>query len=324
MIYAIAVALVLVLATVNGEQATPTLLKAFEAFMEKYGKVYASPAEMAKRLEVFAANLEKSNKMNAQHLLLNGEAVFGITKFSDLTSEEFQAQYLNYKPLNRSDAPVWEPSLTTVASEVNWVEKGMTTPVKDQGRCGSCWAFGATEAIESYGAITGKYDLLELAPQQITSCDYTSYGCRGGWAEHAMQYVIDAGGIMLEEDYPYTSGASGYTGTCKADKSLFASSISSCSVVRAGEDNREKALNGGPRPYASLPPPSRPTPAASLPSVTTTLTTACRRWVTPRTTGSSATRGTPTGVRRAISALPVAPISAESLMTSSSLPSKAF
>jgi len=246
MIYAIAVALVLVLATVNGEQATPTLLKAFEAFMEKYGKVYASPAEMAKRLEVFAANLEKANKMNAQHLLLNGEAVFGITKFSDLTSEEFQAQYLNYKPLNRSDAPVWEPSLTTVASEVNWVEKGMTTPVKDQGRCGSCWAFGATEAIESYGAITGKYDLLELAPQQITSCDYTSYGCRGGWAEHAMQYVIDAGGIMLEEDYPYTSGASGYTGTCKADKSLFASSISSYSVVRAGEDNLEKALNEGP------------------------------------------------------------------------------
>merc|ERR1711998_526676 len=88
-----------------------------------------------------------------------------------------------------------------------------TTPVKDQGYCGSCWAFSATEQIESdYIRETGGYEIL--SPEQITQCDSSSYGCSGGWTENAYDYVVGTG-MATEEDYPYTS-SSGTTGSCKS------------------------------------------------------------------------------------------------------------
>jgi len=80
-----------------------------------------------------------------------------------------------------------------------------TTPVKNQGYCGSCWAFSATEQIESDCILQTGTELI-LAPQQITSCDKTSFGCNGGLTERAYDYVIRAGGIENETEYPYTSG----------------------------------------------------------------------------------------------------------------------
>jgi C1A family cysteine protease len=72
--------------------------------------------------------------------------------------------------------------------EVNWVKKGAVNPVKDQGHCGSCWAFSATSAIESSHFIaTG--ELLSLSEQQMLDCDHTSEGCFGGLLVSAFEYV---------------------------------------------------------------------------------------------------------------------------------------
>jgi C1A family cysteine protease len=95
-----------------------------------------------------------------------------------------------------------QPITSTV--DVDW--RGVyTTPVKNQGYCGSCWAFSATEQIESDCILQTGTELI-LAPQQITSCDKTSFGCNGGLTERAYDYVIRAGGIENETEYPYTSG----------------------------------------------------------------------------------------------------------------------
>jgi hypothetical protein len=219
---------------------------AFGNFMAKYGKTYDTAEEAAYRFSVFADNLEQVNKDNAAHLLESGEAVFGITKFMDLTRDEFRAKYLNYRPRETNvtrEVPVVNGP---IANDIDWRTQGALTPIKDQGQCGSCWAFGATAAIESYGKITGKYPLQPLAPQQITSCDKTSYGCQGGWAEHAFNYVVSAGGIELESSYPYVSGRTGQTGACKSDKTKFVQSISGYTAVAKGESNLEAALNNGP------------------------------------------------------------------------------
>jgi C1A family cysteine protease len=106
-----------------------------------------------------------------------------------------------------------------------------TTPVKNQGSCGSCWAFSATEQIES-DAMRKLGVSYVLSPQQITSCDTTSQGCNGGWTEHAFNYVKRAGGIERESAYPYT----GTTGTCKASSSQFVIAVSGYSTV-SGESN---------------------------------------------------------------------------------------
>jgi len=218
---------------------------AFGAFMTKYSKSYDTIEEYAKRLKVFSQNLERVNKMNAEHILIGGEAVFGVTPFSDLTPEEFKKYYLGYKPSNITKKYVNVQLEGPPANDIDWVSRGMVTPVKDQGQCGSCWAFSATAAIESYGAIKTSQGLKVLSAQQINSCDKRDGGCNGGNTETAYKYVIGAGGIELNSDYPYTSG-SGRTGWCHFDSSKISSEINGYHSVMRGESNLESALNEGP------------------------------------------------------------------------------
>lgn len=101
----------------------------------------------------------------------------------------------------------------------------------------SCWAFSATEAIESQWLISGHSQAL-LAPQQIVDCDTTSYGCEGGWPSHAFEYIIGAGGQELESEYPYQA----VTGSCSFDKTKVAATISSYMNVSADENQMAQVL----------------------------------------------------------------------------------
>jgi len=223
--------------TVSGD-----VMEAFNNFAKKYGKSYTD-AEWPQRLSIFAENLEKVNKQNAEHLLAGGDAVFGITKFMDLTAAEFKSMYLTYIPSNATKAGVSIELDGPMAATVDWRTKGAVTEVKDQGQCGSCWAFSATEAIESYNFLAGN-KLLNLSPQQITSCDKVDQGCNGGNTETAYQYVVKQGGIDLESEYPYTSGT-GVTGICKV-KTDYAATITGYTSITKGESNLQAALNNGP------------------------------------------------------------------------------
>merc|ERR1719230_619446 len=93
-------------------------------------------------------------------------------------------------------------------ASVDWRAKGAVTPVKDQGSCGSCWSFSATEEIESAVFMaTGK--LPTLSTQQIISCDKVDEGCNGGDTVTAYKYVEKAGGLDTASDYPDRSHLSG-------------------------------------------------------------------------------------------------------------------
>merc|ERR1719446_1943661 len=118
----------------------------------------------------------------------------GPNQFSDLSLEEFQALPIRgfVKSSERGLAYLGEHEDGEVASSVDWRTKGAVTAVKDQGQCGSCWAFSATEAIESYNFLNGG-KLVSLSPQQINSCDKVDQGCNGGNTETAYQYVEKAG-----------------------------------------------------------------------------------------------------------------------------------
>jgi len=221
------------------------ILNAFSTFTTKYGKQY-DEVEYARRVNIFADNLERINKQNAQQILAGGDPVFGITQFADLSQEEFKSMYLNARiPLNDT-APRTVPVLNgPPANDIDWRGRGVLTPVKDQGQCGSCWAFSATAAIESFAALAGK-PLSVLAPQQIVSCDTVDFGCSGGWPYNAYKYVMGAGGIEPEAAYPYTSGKSGQTGACHFDKSKVTLAVVNYKSVAQGESNLQTALNVGP------------------------------------------------------------------------------
>jgi len=102
-----------------------------------------------------------------------------------------------------------------VIQSVDWrtKQKGVITPVKDQGQCGSCWAFSAVEETESMWVLAGESQKI-FAPQQVVSCDTVDLGCNGGDTPTAYQYIQSAHGLEQEKDYPYTSGSSGDNGDC--------------------------------------------------------------------------------------------------------------
>ena len=94
----------------------------------------------------------------------------GVNQFSDLTEDEFRSQFLGYKhiPAPRSDTTTTIKRSKALPDAVDWRDKGVVTPVKNQGQCGSCWAFATTELIESYAALASG-SLPVLSSQQTIS-----------------------------------------------------------------------------------------------------------------------------------------------------------
>jgi len=155
----------------------------------------------------------------------------GHNPYSDMTHEEFkfffklggnsQATKGNSrvpfgnlrKAVSRKLGPnsaVGGQSNVRVPSEIDWRKEGAVTSVKNQGQCGSCWAFSAVGSIEG-AAFLSTGNLVSLSEQQFVDCDYRDQGCNGGLMDHAFKYDHFHGGICSEEDYPYK----GEKGTCQ-------------------------------------------------------------------------------------------------------------
>lgn len=204
------VACVAVTLAINGEN------KQWRDYKLKFKKSYDTHLEDRVRQSIYFDNLDRIDEQNANSPV--GGAVFGEGPFTDLTPEEFKATFLmKTMPRHNEDletvvsAPV---DVQALPSSYDWKTKGVVTPVKNQGQCGSCWDFSATETMESVCALAN-YTLTKFSEQQIVDCDKTCYGCDGGWPYRAYAYVIGAGGIESEEEYPYTA----QDGSCKFSKS---------------------------------------------------------------------------------------------------------
>lgn len=249
MIYpkAVVASLLASVAVAELSKAGPESLKLmFESFKARHGVEYSTMDEEVVRFENFVSNLKLIDERNAAERKVGGSAVHGITRFADLTHTEFSRKYLGYDASVKSNAtPVSVAPYKGAETVVDWTGT-YTTPVKDQGYCGSCWAFAASEQIES-DAMRTLQTTYVLSPQQLVECDRTSLGCNGGLQERAYNYVKRAGGIEQENDYPYTSGAAGVEGTCSSDKSKFVLTVSDFSTIKSGEDAMASyVLSNGP------------------------------------------------------------------------------
>ena len=192
--------LILLIASVFCSEISPQIQQEFIQYLAKYGKSYATKEEYNYRLDMFAKKHEKLAKINSE----NANFEVGHNKFSDWTDEEYK-KLLGFKRptmmMNMEERQAVILSEEDLPDEVDWRKKGAVNPVKDQGQCGSCWAFSATCAIEGAHFIkTG--ELLDLAEQQLVDCDKSSNGCNGGMQDFAMKYVED-NPQELQKDYPY-------------------------------------------------------------------------------------------------------------------------
>ncbi len=182
----------------------------FSLFVQEYSKSYSTESELSAKLSTFKSVLQTVDARNALEKSRGGTARHGITKYSDLSRDEFKSKLLKAKK------PISEDRLNGIAATANveryngsetvvdWSDI-FTTPVRDQGYCGSCWAFSAISQIESDCIRKGLLTTSDsLSVQQLLSCDDQDLACDGGWTELAFAYAMQ-NGIEQDSDYPYTS-----------------------------------------------------------------------------------------------------------------------
>jgi cathepsin L len=190
----------------------------WEQYKQQFGKVYNGDGEDAQRKAIFESN----KQLWGQH---ESGAILGATVFSDLTGEEFQALPIRgFNAAMKTDLPnlgTYEAD-GAEASPIDWTTKGAVTPVKNQGQCGSCWAFSTTGGLEgSWQLATGS--LVSMSEQQFVDCDKVDSGCNGGLMDNAFRWA-EGQAVATEASYAYT----GRDGSCK---SSFSTAIPSGGVT---------------------------------------------------------------------------------------------
>lgn len=174
----------------------------FEEWKASYGKTY-TPLEERGRRHIWEQNLAYVNKHNSE-----GHAYeLGMNRFADLTNDEFKRIYLPalFPTGLRSGSQYLQHGLAIPAS-VDWRTQGYVTPIKDQGQCGSCWAFSATGSLEGQH-FKATQNLVSLSEQNLVDCSgsFGNQGCNGGLMDYAFQYIKSNKGIDTEASYPYTA-----------------------------------------------------------------------------------------------------------------------
>ncbi|KAI8549079.1 hypothetical protein RHMOL_Rhmol07G0323200 [Rhododendron molle] len=212
------------------------LIDLFESWMAKHSKTYESIEEKLHRFEVFKDNLKHIDERNKK--IIN--YWLGLNEFADLSHEEFRTMYLGlHVDLPKRKGSTEEFSyrdIVDLPKSVDWRKKGAVTPIKNQGSCGSCWAFSTVAAVEGINQIvTG--NLTSLSEQELIDCDTAfNHGCNGGLMDYAFEYIMANKGLHKEDDYPYIMEE----GTCGERKE--ASEVVTISGYHDVPENNEQSL----------------------------------------------------------------------------------
>jgi len=221
---------------------TPADHTAWQKFKVQYLKKYPTKEEEDKRFIIFVGNLRRAEQLNNDE----PHADFGVTKFSDLRTEEFRTRLGH---IRSSDAPRKMPLAPRVQVDgalpdsIDWTKRA-TTPVKDQGNCGSCWAFSATEQIESDFMVQKNASVI-LGVQEMVDCTaggLPRFGCLGGEPYAAYKVVQKLGGMELEKDYPYRGMLT--IPTCHLKKEKLAVTVDDWAYVGKNDETEMKKYVG--------------------------------------------------------------------------------
>ena len=201
----------------------------YDEYLKNYNKAYNNTAEYWGHYYAFIDNMKKIEKHNK----LGKSWKMGINNFTDIRPEDFKRIYLRAKPMKPPSRNIINQSIS-IPDAVDWRSENLVTNVKDQGQCGSCWAFSAVGAIE--GAHAKKTGVLtSLSEQNLVDCaqNFGCRGCEGGWMSAGMEYVLYNNGIDTEESYPYTA----VDERCHYNKSGIGATIKSVVNITSGDDN---------------------------------------------------------------------------------------
>lgn len=214
----------------------------WEEFKLKFKKGYRSLEQESERKAIFMEKLDVIEAHNVKYA--SGESTYmqGVNQFSDLTFEEFQNSVL-MREVQDSDVEMEKVTKKTpkyAPDSQDWTYA--MGHIKNQGQCGSCWAFGAVGTVEAQWTIAGNSPVV-LSEQMLVDCGMGD--CNGGWADRAYDTIISEGGDCLESDYPYQASNGAY---CKSTtKAVSISGYNFVDVQYEGVDSLASSVyNNGP------------------------------------------------------------------------------
>lgn len=189
----------------NNDPINYNYLNEYRVYLTKYKKNYTTTVDFWKHYNTYTKNVQIIDLHNSN---LTNSWRMGINLFTDITSDEYKSKYLGVKIPNSTNYNrlIFKPSNVKIPDSIDWRAANLVTNIKDQGPCGSCWAFSAVGSIEGQHARrTGK--LVSLSEQNLVDCAgrFGCRGCGGGWMNSAMEYVHYNNGIDTEVSYPYTA-----------------------------------------------------------------------------------------------------------------------
>jgi len=246
-----------------GLAAANSVQDAWTKFKHDHNKIYLNKNEEVRRQRIFAENMDFIKDHNSRYV--RGLETFhvGVNKFADLTNMEFNARYLspnaqfrqNYQcPVNFAASGNPLPSGVDWRSTANPQNTVAVTGVKDQGQCGSCWAFGTTGTFEGQVCLSGAQDCSSwggASEQQLVDCggkdntdlgNYYDMACNGGWIDNGLYYIQVTGYIDSETSYPYVSG-NGRSGSCSANPGNGVGTQTTCgATVKKSESDLQGAI----------------------------------------------------------------------------------
>ncbi|XP_072100216.1 cathepsin K-like [Mobula birostris] len=208
-----------------------TLDEEWKNWKLQYNKDYAKDEEINRRI-IWESAMSYIEQHNREYAMGKHTFTVAMNQFGDLTNKEFNMlmnTFFRNKAENSTEEQVKESNelddadnenVSKRPSTVDWRDKNLVTRVKNQGPCGSCWAFSATGALEGQWA-KKKKQLISLSEQNMLDCDCNSNGCNGGYMESAYKCIIQLGGIESEKSYPYT----GQQGSCRFQRNNIVAKI---------------------------------------------------------------------------------------------------
>ncbi|XP_072932404.1 cathepsin L-like peptidase [Epargyreus clarus] len=257
------VVLKLLVAAAAACSVTDLLREEWKTYKMEYQKMYIGKDNIY-RLRIYAKNKLKIAKHN--QLFERGLTTYRLkeNKYSDMLHEDFTRTMNGFNRTINKDmqrgvvksgevrgAHFLPPANVEYPLAMDWRSKGAVTEVKDQGTCGSCWAFSATGALEAQHFRQTSY-LVSLSEQNLVDCSDKNgnNGCQGGLMDNAFQYIKENGGIDTESSYPYeamddtcrynpnTSGAEdmGFVDIPRGDEQMLLAAVATKGPVSAAMD----------------------------------------------------------------------------------------
>merc|ERR1712008_137895 len=226
------------------------VVEEWEGWKTVHQKSYHSAEEEKFRMKIYMENKQKIAKHNTRFHKGHHNYQLEMNHYGDLLAHEFGGIMNGYRyDLKKNGtgllgATYISPANVQLPKNVDWRTSGAVTPVKDQGQCGSCWAFSTIGGLEGAWELSSG-SLTSMSEQQLVDCSSANNGCGGGNMESAFEW-LETHDVATESSYPYKADDHNTCTTSGFDIAIPKGGVTGYKSVGQSSNALMSALQQGP------------------------------------------------------------------------------